>query len=151
MMDDRKHGEADLGDCVASKQMLIDTGYVDPERIGIIGGSYGGYMVLAALAFTPEEFTVGVDIFGVHAFARPVGCRRDGDIHDDVAGLQQLQALFVDADLDERGFGLHAGIIPVMNRVGADRIRDWVLTVLRGCDPLLHRVQCFLVTFIRAS
>jgi dipeptidyl aminopeptidase/acylaminoacyl peptidase len=69
-LDDRKHGEADLEDCVASKQMLIDTGYVDPERIGIIGGSYGGYMVLAALAFTPEEFEVGVDIFGVANWVR---------------------------------------------------------------------------------
>jgi dipeptidyl aminopeptidase/acylaminoacyl peptidase len=69
-MDDRRHGEADLGDCVASKQMLIDTGFVDAERIGIIGGSYGGYMVLAALAFEPEEFTVGVDIFGVANWVR---------------------------------------------------------------------------------
>ena len=69
-MDDRNHGEGDLGDCVASKQMLIDTGYVDPERIGIIGGSYGGYMVLAALAFQPEEFAVGVDIFGVANWLR---------------------------------------------------------------------------------
>jgi len=69
-MDDRRHGEADLGDVVASKRMLIDTGYVDPERIGIIGGSYGGYMVLAALAFEPEEFAVGVDIFGVSNWLR---------------------------------------------------------------------------------
>jgi dipeptidyl aminopeptidase/acylaminoacyl peptidase len=69
-MDDRKHGEADLGDCIASKQMLIDTGYVDPEKIGIIGGSYGGYMVLAALAFQPEEFEVGIDIFGVANWVR---------------------------------------------------------------------------------
>ena len=64
-MDDLKHGNADLDDCVEAKRMLIDTGYVDPERIGIIGGSYGGYMVCAALAFRPEEFAVGVDIFGV--------------------------------------------------------------------------------------
>ena len=69
-MDDRKHGEADLGDVVASKQMLIETGWVDPERIGIIGGSYGGYMVLAALAFQPQEFDVGVDIFGVANWIR---------------------------------------------------------------------------------
>lgn len=68
--DDRKHGEADLGDCIASKQMLIDTGYVDPERIGIIGGSYGGYMVLAAMAFEPDAFKVGVDIFGVANWER---------------------------------------------------------------------------------
>lgn len=69
-MDDRRHGEADLGDVVASKQMLIETGWVDPERIGIIGGSYGGYMVLAALAFQPQEFDVGVDIFGVANWIR---------------------------------------------------------------------------------
>ncbi len=69
-MDDRKHGEADLADVVASKQMLIDTGRIDPERIGIIGGSYGGYMVLAAMAFEPEAFQVGVDIFGVSNWLR---------------------------------------------------------------------------------
>jgi dipeptidyl aminopeptidase/acylaminoacyl peptidase len=69
-MDDQRHGEADLGDVVASKQMLIDTGVVDPERIGIIGGSYGGYMVVAALAFEPDAFEVGVDIFGVTNWLR---------------------------------------------------------------------------------
>lgn len=69
-LDDRKHGEGDLDDCVTSKKMLIETGYVDPDRIGIIGGSYGGYMVLAALAFRPEEFAVGVDLFGVANWVR---------------------------------------------------------------------------------
>lgn len=69
-MDDRKHGEGDLDDCVASKKMLIETGYVDSGRIGIIGGSYGGFMVLAALAFRSEEFAVGVDIFGVANWVR---------------------------------------------------------------------------------
>ncbi len=69
-LDDRKHGDADLKDCLASKKMLIDTGYVNKDQIGIIGGSYGGYMVLAALAFTPEEFEVGVDIFGVANWVR---------------------------------------------------------------------------------
>jgi dipeptidyl aminopeptidase/acylaminoacyl peptidase len=69
-MDDRKHGDADLGDCVASKQMLIGTGYVDSTKIGIIGGSYGGYMVLAALTYRPNEFAAGVDIFGVANWVR---------------------------------------------------------------------------------
>src|SRR6266850_388153 len=41
-----------------------------PARIGIIGGSYGGYMVLAALAFQPQEFQAGVDIFGVANWVR---------------------------------------------------------------------------------
>ena len=69
-MDDRKHGEADLGDVVASKKMLVDTGYVDPDRIGIIGGSYGGYMVLAALTLQPDAFKVGVDLFGISNWVR---------------------------------------------------------------------------------
>ena len=69
-MDDRAHGEGDLMDCVSSKQMLIDTGWVDPDKIGIMGGSYGGYMVLAAMAFQPEEFNVGVNIFGVSNWVR---------------------------------------------------------------------------------
>jgi dipeptidyl aminopeptidase/acylaminoacyl peptidase len=69
-MDDRKHGDADLGDCIASKKMLTGTGWVDSGRIGIIGGSYGGFMVLAALAFRPQEFAVGVDIYGVSNWKR---------------------------------------------------------------------------------
>ena len=69
-LDTRCHGECDLGDVVASKQMLIDLGWVDPDRIGIIGGSYGGFMVAAALAFEPEVFDVGVNIFGVTNWIR---------------------------------------------------------------------------------
>ena len=68
--DDRKHGEADLDDVVNSKAMLIDTGKIDPRRIGVMGGSYGGYMTLAALAFRPQEFEVGVNIFGVSNWLR---------------------------------------------------------------------------------
>lgn len=71
-MDDRKHGEADLGDVVASKQMLVATGYVDPARIGIIGGSYGGYMVLAALTLQPDAFKAGVDLFGISNWIRTI-------------------------------------------------------------------------------
>ena len=69
-MDDRRHGEADLGDVVASKQMLAASGLVDPARIGIIGGSYGGYMVLAALTLQPDAFKVGVDLFGISNWIR---------------------------------------------------------------------------------
>jgi dipeptidyl aminopeptidase/acylaminoacyl peptidase len=69
-LDDRKHGDADLDDCVASKRMLADLGYVRPDQIGILGGSYGGYMVLAALTFRPRAFAVGVDLFGVANWLR---------------------------------------------------------------------------------
>jgi dipeptidyl aminopeptidase/acylaminoacyl peptidase len=68
--DDQKHGDVDLKDCIESKKFLLSTGYVDSTKIGIMGGSYGGYMVLAALAFAPEEFMVGVNIFGVANWLR---------------------------------------------------------------------------------
>ena len=69
-MDDLKHGEDDLDDCVEAKKFLNATGYVDENKIGIIGGSYGGYIVLAALAFRPEEFAVGIDLFGISNWVR---------------------------------------------------------------------------------
>lgn len=69
-MDDRDHGGKDLKDCIAGKDWLATQEYIDSGKIGIIGGSYGGFMVLAALAFTPEEFKVGVDLFGVSNWLR---------------------------------------------------------------------------------
>jgi len=68
--DDQKHGREPLWDCVEAKKYLQSLDYVDAKKIGIMGGSYGGYMVLAALAFKPEEFNVGVDIFGVANWVR---------------------------------------------------------------------------------
>ena len=68
--DDGKHGREPLWDCVEAKKYLASLGYVDEKKIGIMGGSYGGYMVLAALAFKPEEFAAGVDIFGVSNWVR---------------------------------------------------------------------------------
>ncbi|HEY5809890.1 MAG TPA: S9 family peptidase [Povalibacter sp.] len=68
--DDKHHGDVDLKDIVQARQYLASLDWVDGERIGILGGSYGGYMVGAALAFSPETFDVGVDIFGVMNWVR---------------------------------------------------------------------------------
>lgn len=69
-MDDRNHGEKDLQDCIYGKKYLQSLDYIDKDRIGIIGGSYGGYMTMAAMTFHPDEFKVGVDIFGVTNWLR---------------------------------------------------------------------------------
>ncbi len=68
--DDRKHGQDDLKDCIESKKLLAALPYIDADKIGIYGGSYGGYMVMAALAFAPEDFKVGVNLFGVTNWLR---------------------------------------------------------------------------------
>ena len=69
-MDDKNHGDKDLQDCIWGKKWLQQQDYIDPERIGIIGGSYGGYMTMAAMTFTPDEFKAGVNIFGVTNWIR---------------------------------------------------------------------------------
>jgi len=69
-MDDRNHGEKDLMDCVHGKKYLQGLEGIDGEKIGIFGGSYGGFMTMAAMAFQPDEFRVGVNLFGVTNWIR---------------------------------------------------------------------------------
>jgi dipeptidyl aminopeptidase/acylaminoacyl peptidase len=51
-------------DLVDAKNWAVQQGYSDPKRFAVMGGSYGGYATLAAVTFTPTEFTCGVDIVG---------------------------------------------------------------------------------------
>ncbi len=71
---DDVHGRRDaFDDVLASRDFLIDLGFADPERIAITGRSYGGYLTLALLAFSPGHFAAGVDICGMsdlHTFYR---------------------------------------------------------------------------------
>jgi dipeptidyl aminopeptidase/acylaminoacyl peptidase len=105
--DDGKHGREPLWDCVEAKKYLASLGYVDEKKIGIAGGSYGGYMVLAALAFKPEEFAVGVDLFGVSNWVRTLQSippywesfrkslyREIGDPSKDLENLKAVSPLF---------------------------------------------------------
>lgn len=69
-MDDKRHGEVDLQDIVYARKYLETLDWVDGENIAIMGGSYGGYMVAAALAFEPDVFDAGIDIFGVTNWVR---------------------------------------------------------------------------------
>ena len=43
---------------------LVDAGIADPKRVGIFGGSYGGYATLAGVAFTPDLYAAAVDLVG---------------------------------------------------------------------------------------
>lgn len=51
-------------DVTDAAEWLVKEGVADRKRIGIIGGSYGGYATLAGLAFTPELYVCGVDMCG---------------------------------------------------------------------------------------
>jgi dipeptidyl aminopeptidase/acylaminoacyl peptidase len=58
-------GGGDLEDEVAGAKFLVETGFVDEKRVGITGGSYGGYMTLMAVAKTPDVWAVGVEQYGI--------------------------------------------------------------------------------------
>jgi dipeptidyl aminopeptidase/acylaminoacyl peptidase len=58
-------GGGDLQDEVYATKFLIATGYADPHKIGITGGSYGGYMTLMAIGKTPAIWAAAVEEFGI--------------------------------------------------------------------------------------
>jgi dipeptidyl aminopeptidase/acylaminoacyl peptidase len=106
-LDDRKHGEVDLKDVVAARPYLAGLDWVDGSRVAIMGGSYGGYMVGAALAFAPDAFDAGIDIFGVMNWVRTLESippwwasfreslyAEMGDPATDKARLQSISPLF---------------------------------------------------------
>jgi len=57
-----KWGETMQDDITYGVKHLIANGTVDPQRVGIMGGSYGGYATLAGVAFTPDVYAAGVAI-----------------------------------------------------------------------------------------
>ena len=58
-------GGGDLQDEVYGVKFLEATGYVDAKKIGITGGSYGGYMTLMAIGKTPDIWAAGVESYGI--------------------------------------------------------------------------------------
>lgn len=61
----KEWGRSMQDDLTDGVRWLVDQGIADPARVGIYGGSYGGYAVLAGLAFSPEVYACGVDYVGV--------------------------------------------------------------------------------------
>ncbi len=61
---DREWAGAMHTDLIDAKNWAVEQGIADPNKVCIMGGSYGGYATLAALAFSPEAFSCGVDIVG---------------------------------------------------------------------------------------
>jgi len=58
-------GGGDLKDEVYAARFLAATQYVDPKKIGITGGSYGGYMAMIAIGRTPDVWAAAVELFGI--------------------------------------------------------------------------------------
>ncbi len=130
-MDDKRHGEEDLQDIVYGRKYLESLDWVDSNRIGIIGGSYGGYMVAAALAFEPEVFDVGINIFGVTNWVRTL------------ESIPPWWEAFKEALYDEMGDPAtdaerHRRISPLFH---ADNIVKPLLVIQGANDPRVLQVE----------
>ena len=64
-LDDVERRLDSVHDLGALQDALVQAGRVDGERAALYGGSYGGYMVLAGLAFQPERWAAGIEIVGI--------------------------------------------------------------------------------------
>lgn len=73
----RAHTEAAIGefagamhdDLIDAVDWAVGEGYADPERVAIVGGSYGGYAALVGVTFTPDRFAAAIDLVGISDLA----------------------------------------------------------------------------------
>jgi dipeptidyl aminopeptidase/acylaminoacyl peptidase len=79
-------GGGDLQDEVYATRFLLATGYVDPKRIGITGGSYGGYMTLMAIGKDPAIWAAAVEEYGIINWETMVR-RSDPSLQQYIIGL----------------------------------------------------------------
>lgn len=81
-------GASEYRDVLAGAKWLAARSDVDPARIGIWGGSWGGYLTALALARNSDVFAAGVDFHGVHTMVRPADKVLPPEAE---AGIQQVQ------------------------------------------------------------
>ena len=130
-MDDKRHGEEDLRDIVEAGHYLRSLDWVDGDKVGVMGGSYGGFMTAAALTFHPEEFEVGVNIFGVTNWVRTL------------ESIPDWWAAFREALYDEMGDPAtdgerHRAISPLFH---ASNVTKPMLVVQGANDPRVLQVE----------
>ncbi len=141
-LDDRAHGEADLRDIVAGGDWLRAQDWVADDQVAVMGGSYGGFMTAAALAFHPEAFAAGINIFGVTNWVRTL---------DSIPAWwgAQRDALFDEMGDPATDAERHRRISPLFH---ASNIRRPLLVVQGANDPRVLQVESDeLVAAVRAN
>lgn len=141
-MDDKKHGEADLRDIVAGGDWLRAQDWVADDQVAVMGGSYGGYITAAALAFHPDKFEAGIDIFGVTNWVRTL------ESIPAWWGAQRV-ALFDEMGDPATDAARHRAISPLFH---AEKIQRPLLVIQGANDPRVLQVESDeLVEKVRAN
>jgi len=131
-MDDQNHGDKDLRDCIYGKKWLQSLEYIDSTKIGIIGGSYGGFMTMAAMTFHPDEFKAGVNFYGVTNWLRTL------------KSVPPYWASFRDALYKEMGDPFSADSVRLYNispLFHAGNINNPVMVLQGANDPRVLKVE----------
>jgi dipeptidyl aminopeptidase/acylaminoacyl peptidase len=72
-------GGSEFNDVLGAGLFLKNRPEVDPARIGLWGGSYGGYLTAMGLARASDLFAAGVDLHGVHDWTEELGIGKDDE------------------------------------------------------------------------
>jgi dipeptidyl aminopeptidase/acylaminoacyl peptidase len=132
---DKEWGGKMTDDMVDAVTWAIQKGYADPKRVGIYGGSYGGYATLAALAFRPGLFKCGIDYVGISNLLtfmttippywepfRPVMYKRVGNPNTEKDFLKSRSPLFFADKIDVPLFIAQGFNDPRVNHAEAEQI-----------------------------
>ena len=102
-------GGGDLQDEVYAAKFLEATGYVDAKKIGITGGSYGGYMTMMAIGKTPDVWAAAVEEFGIINWLTMLQ-------HEDPMLQQYEKALLGDPEKNRREHERRSRLLPRQSR-----------------------------------
>ena len=136
----REWGGKMHADLLDAKRWAVAQGYARPDKVCLMGGSYGGYAAMAALALSPKEFACGISFAGLsdlalHVRAHPAGWwgkgrwdTRVGNAETEAAFLESRSPLFL-----------------------VEAVEGAILIVHGAKDPNVHRVQSdLMVAALRA-
>jgi dipeptidyl aminopeptidase/acylaminoacyl peptidase len=148
---DKEWGGKMLDDLVDGVNWLVKEGVADPKRLGIYGGSYGGYATLSAVAFHPDVFACAVDYVGISNLLtfmntippywetfRDVMYRRVGDPVKDADFLRSRSPLFFADQIKAPLFIAQGYNDPRVNRAEAEQI---VAALKKNGKPVEYLVK----------
>ncbi|GAB3282222.1 S9 family peptidase [Parasphingorhabdus pacifica] len=145
--DDRRKRLDSVDDLAALHDWLPAIG-VDPRRVALWGGSYGGYMVLAGLAFQPGRWAAGVDIVGISslttflentaAYRRAHREREYGSLQDDADFLRDASPLTRVDDISAPLFVIHGANDPRVPLSEAEQLAASVRAKNLECEMLVY-------------
>jgi dipeptidyl aminopeptidase/acylaminoacyl peptidase len=126
-------GEKMQDDITWGVKHLVAQGTVDPKRVGIMGGSYGGYATLAGLAFTPDVYAAGVSIVGPSNLIT---------LLDSIPPYwEAIRKMFVERMGDPKTAEGKARLLKQSPLTSADKIKSPLLVIQGANDPRVNKAE----------